>query len=112
MLSKRTKFGKFVFVKIAYVVFWFVFYGVWILIPYEWFDALVGKVENIAPYYIFGFVPLVSFFIPPYIRRRILIKKGALYGIHIFAILLSIALFFVLATWRVYQNTPLDLPTI
>jgi hypothetical protein len=96
--------GRVVFMTLLYLVFWWIFFGAWLLIPFSWFSAVVMKVKGVARYYIFGFVPLLSLFIPYIVRKCMSFKRVYLYPLHLILIALSILFFFVFAFLEVSSN--------
>ncbi|MES2023405.1 MAG: hypothetical protein V4439_01855 [Patescibacteria group bacterium] len=89
--------GKTIFIILIYAVYWCVFYGVWFLIPPDNFDkntdisGILFLILNLAV------VPIISFFIPYFIKKLFTINKVVLYVLHSFLLLISVALFIFLA---------------
>ena len=84
--------GKTLFIVLVYVIFWCVFFGGLLLIPNEYFEG-----NNVSSYpvlfYVFAFVPLISFFVPPFIKKMFHFNNIGLYTLHIFLIVLSLFIF-------------------
>lgn len=96
--------GRVVFITLHYALYWWIFYGIWFIIPYETFNALIVKYSKLAPYYLFGVVPLISFLIPYNIRRFIKINPWLIYILHVILIALALFLFFLFSILIIYKN--------
>jgi len=95
--------GKTIFIVLVYAVFWCVFYGLLFLIPDEFFEFynIPGFVVLIYALFI---IPLLSFFLPRFIKRVFYVKNSFLYIIHIIFILVSLFLFFFLLITEALKN--------
>lgn len=96
--------GKTIFILVLYFLYWFIFYGSWVLMPNEWFEKNTDLSGILFLIYIFLIVPSISFFIPPFIKKIFSINKIVLYLIHIFFVLLSIAIFLFIAIISAVSN--------
>src|ERR1035437_10698745 len=85
--------GKTIFIILTYALFWFIFYGSWFLIPQEFFNNDNNLNVVLFLFYIFIIVPILSFYIPKFIKKLFLINKIILYSLHIFLIILSLSIF-------------------
>ena len=73
--------GKTIFVILTYVVFWCVFYGSWLVIPY---DSTVESNDDfiyIFLVYLFFIIPSASLFVVRFLRKTTFIKKLLIYYI-------------------------------
>ncbi len=100
--------GKTILITITYVLYWLVFYGSWFIMPEEWFmeyghNNYLSK-NNIILILLFFIIPLLSFFIPYFLKKIFAINKTFLYILHILLILLSVALFLILAAFSAISN--------
>ncbi len=104
----ETWFGKTVYIISIYVIYWVVFYGSWFLMPEEWFreyDSEFFTVKsNLIFILLFLIIPILSFFIPHCISRKVQINKKLLYFIHIVLIILSILLFLHIGLTIAFKN--------
>ncbi len=101
----ETWFGKIIYIILIYVVYWVVFYGSWFLIPYDFFYERgidINPILFISIYMVL--IPIISFFIPHYISRKVQINKKLLYLIHIVLIILSILLFLHIGLTIAFKN--------
>lgn len=96
--------GNVLFVSLYYLLFWWIFYGVWFLLPYKTFSYLVTSFAKIAPYYIFGLAPLISFLLPYSIKKFVRINVILLGILHVVLVIGSIFLFFLLSVMTIYKN--------
>lgn len=89
--------GKVFFIIITYVIFWFLFYGILLLIPE---DTFVGyeNLSSLLLIYIFVFVPAISLFLISYVRKVVFIKHH--YLLNTLLITLSLILFLVLDFYK------------
>ncbi len=95
MKFSETWFGKTIYIISIYIIYWFVFYGSWFLIPYDFFYDRGVEINQILFISIYALlIPILSFFIPYYILKKIQINKKLLYSVHIILIILSVLLFF------------------
>lgn len=85
--------GRIIFITLIYILYWVTFYGSWFLIPRELFGYNTNLSGILFILYIFIVVPLISVFIPYFIKKIFYISKSLLYFLHIFLIILSIILF-------------------
>ncbi|MDQ3076299.1 MAG: hypothetical protein M3Q34_04200 [bacterium] len=104
MSNSADIFRKIVYVMLAYLLFWWIFYGIWFLIPYTWFSYVLVTFKKFTPYYVYGFVPLLSLMIPIYFRRKFQVKKRYLIPVHIVFIVGSVFLFFLFSLMVAYKN--------
>lgn len=94
--------GKTVFILLTYVIFWCVFYGSWFLVPDSDHNS---DINAILPIILFlGLIPLLSFFIPYFIKKLFTINKAFLYFLHILILLISTALFFLLLAMSAFSH--------
>lgn len=95
--------GKTIFIIVTYVLFWCVFYGLIFFIPEHFFETynIQGYVTLI---YALVLIPLLSFFIPPFIKNTIVINKVILYILHIIFVIASIVLFLAMLAFFALQN--------
>ena len=95
--------GKTIFIIVVYKLFWWIFYGSWLLMPRAWFLEYNNSNQNILGWLLFSFlfilVPILSFFIPKFIQKVFIINKTFLYCLHIFLLILSIVSFFTWGAW-------------
>jgi len=96
--------GNVVFVSLHYLLFWWLFYGIWFLLPYKSFVYLVTNFTKIAPYYIFGLAPIISFILPYNIKKFVKINSVLLYLLHLLLIAGAVFLFFLFAVLIIYKN--------
>ncbi len=85
--------GKTIFIILTYVLYWCIFYGSWFLIPYDSFNKNTDISGILFLIYSFIIIPILSFFIPYFIKKILNINKIFLYILHIFLILLSVWFF-------------------
>lgn len=100
----ETLLGRVVFSALIYLLFWWIFYGIWFLLPYSTFDYLVVNFTQKAPYYLFGIVPLISLFIPYFLRKTCRINIIVLSLLHIVLLVGSAFLFFFFSILTIYKN--------
>lgn len=97
-----------IFIVLIYTLYWCVFYGVWFLIPYDFFYKRNIEINEIV---FLGFfcvlIPVLSFFIPHLIKKTFSINKIFLYIMHVFLILLSIALFLHIGLTIAFKHFPI-----
>jgi len=87
--------GKTVFIVLIYMLYWCIFYGIWFLIPYNFFYERNIEINQWLFLSFFCLlIPIISFLIPHFIKKLFKINKTSLYILHIFLILLSIIIFF------------------
>lgn len=96
--------GKTVFIIVIYTLFWCVFYGLWFLIPREYFNKNTNESGIVFLLLNIVIIPAISFFIPYYIKKLFQINKVFLYILHVFFILLSLVLFFGLGLIIAFQH--------
>ena len=83
--------GKTIFIILTYVLYWCTFYASLLFLPNSDYNT---EVDTILPFvFVLVFVPILSFFIPYFLKKIFNINKVLLYFLHIFFILLSIILF-------------------
>ena len=85
--------GKIIFIGFVYIIYWLIFYGSWFSIPDRYFDHNTEVTGILFIIYIFIIVPSISFLIPPSVGKVFPIKNSIIYPLHIFLIILSIAIF-------------------
>ena len=83
--------GRVIFIILTYTVFWCVFYGLVLLIPYEFFVGRKGISYFILLYSVI-IVPLLSFYLISMVRKVFFIKH--FYLLNTLLIILSFILFF------------------
>lgn len=103
-LRLDTWWGRITFMMLSYLSFWWIFYGVWFLIPYRSFNYIVLNFSKIAPYYLFGLIPVLSLILPYHIRKYIKIHPVWMYILHIIIITSSLFFFFLFAVMTIYKN--------
>ena len=93
----RSFLGKTILIASTYILYWLIFYGSWFIMPERWFleyDSEIYKIQNnIIFVLLFVIIPILSFFIPHYISKKIQINKKLLYLLHIILIIFSLWLF-------------------
>jgi len=88
--------GKVIFTSLIYVIFWFVFYGSWLFIPSRFFNRNNNLTGILFLLYIFIIIPFLSFYIPKFIKKMFQMNTKLLYVIHIFLLILSLAVFLII----------------
>ncbi len=89
--------GKTIFIILIYPIYWCVFYGLFLIIPREWFLVRENSTSNFLGYslafLLFVLVPILSFYIPYVIKKTFKINKVFLYILHVVLVIISILLF-------------------
>jgi len=96
--------GRIITIILVYIFYWSIFYGAWLIIPNQHPDNNTDFWSNVFLVYIFIIVPLISFYIPHFIKKLFNINNIFLYCLHIFLIILSAGLFFVIAAISALSN--------
>ena len=96
--------GKTMFIVFVYAVYWCVFYGSWLVFPDQHPADNTDAGSNLFLVYLLGIVPLLSFFIPPFIKKVFTINKTGLYVMHIILIILCAAIFMTIAITSALSN--------
>lgn len=73
--------GKIFFVITIYVLYWFLFYGTWILVPENYLPDYSGSINTYPFLYTFVIIPIVGFLIPIICKKQLNIKISILYSI-------------------------------
>ena len=115
MIQKLQKFfhtdkwwGKTIFIVLTYILYWCIFYGSWFLMPDEWFLEHNHRTHQffifLFIFFLFVLLPILSFFIPSFIKKTFKINKIFLYILHVFLIIISIALFLIFTIFSAFSN--------
>ncbi|MEK7588602.1 MAG: hypothetical protein AAB438_02170 [Patescibacteria group bacterium] len=87
--------GKMLFSVLLYVSFWLVFFGFFLLFPIDVLRNISEKAGKFISIYTLALVPIISFFLPVFIRKVFPIRRIIIYPIHIVMIPIFIVLFFI-----------------
>lgn len=90
-------------VSSVYILFWLVFYGSAFLLPASFYNQISVEGNWAFILYFFILVPLISFFVPSFIKKIIGGKKR--YLIHILFLIVSITLFMGLGIFRAISHS-------
>ena len=94
--------GKTIFVILTYVLYWCVFYGSLLFIPNSDYNT---ELNTSLPFiFVLIIVPVISFFVPKFIKKVFYINKTFLYSLHLFFVLLSIIIFFIVAITSAFSH--------
>lgn len=96
--------GKTIFIALVYVIYWCLFYGSWLLIPNQHPDNNTDFGSNLFIIYLLIIVPLISFFIPYYIKKVFTMNTVLLYCLHIILIILSAGIFLWIAILSAFSH--------
>lgn len=94
--------GKTIFVALIYIIYWWIFYGIWFLIPERFFDHNSNLSGLLFLIYLCVLVPIVSFFIPHFIKK--VFSTRHFYLLHILLIILGLVLFLALAAISAFSH--------
>lgn len=100
----KSKLARVLGIVVVYLLFWLVFYGLVIVLPEKWTLYIAEEMSVLISVYIFGIVPLVSFFIPVYILRHMRAKPWIMYITHILILIVFIVAYFVISLLRIYTS--------
>lgn len=96
--------GKIIFVLFTYIILWCIFYGSWLIMPEYWFDEAEESTGKLFLILLYIIIPFFSFKIPKFIKKVVIISNTFLYTLHVFLLILFLALFSYLGILQALSN--------
>jgi hypothetical protein len=93
--------GKTILIFSIYFIFWLIFYGVLFIIPNDFFSNYIPGLVTL--FYVIIIIPAISFYLIKLFKKIFFVNKY-FYLIHIFYIILSLLLFFIVFLISAYSN--------